>query len=177
MTRPRALVPRALVPRRPVPRTLATPALVALALVVTLAVVGCSKGATKDTGTGPAPARVEAIGGGRSQVRLTAEAAKRLDIQIAPVRTEGVPAARLAPGQDEGAQRTVLPFAAVLYAPDGAAFVYVNPEPLVFRREPIAIDYVDADKAVVSKGPQPGATVVVVGGTELFGTESGIGDE
>lgn len=152
-------------------------AMVYLVLVVTLGVAGCADGATRDTDQSPTPAVVEHLDGGQTRVRLTIEAAKRLDIQTAPVTSEGVPASRLAPGQSDTAQRTVVAFAAVLYAPDGSAFTYTNPEPLVFRRQAISIDYVDADKAVVSNGPAPGTEVVTVGAAELFGIESGIGDE
>src|SRR5574341_2163183 len=50
---------------------------------------------------------------------LTEEAAKRLDVQTAPVREEQV----------NGAQRKVIPYAAVLYDTQGATWVYTNPEP------------------------------------------------
>ena len=153
-----------------------SPTLVTFVLVAILGLSGCSSGGDTATKDSEPPAAVEQVGG-QTRIRLTPEASKRLDVQTARTGSEGVPTARLAPDQPEGAQRTVVPFDAVLYAPDGAAFVYTNPEPFVFHREAISIDYVDADKAVVSTGPAPGTPVVVVGSAELFGAESGIGAE
>ena len=51
--------------------------------------------------------------------------------------------------------------------------MYANPEPLVFVRQPITIDYIEGDRAVLSDGPAPGTSVVMVGASELFGTEHG----
>jgi hypothetical protein len=72
-------------------------------------------------------------------------------------------------------KRKLVPHAAVLYDPKGNTWVYTNPEPLVFVRHPISVDYIDADLAVLSDGPPPGAKVVTVGVAELFGTEFEIG--
>jgi hypothetical protein len=69
----------------------------------------------------------------------------------------------------------VVPYAAVIYGVHGETWVYTNPEPLVFIREPITIDYIEGDLAVLSEGPPAGTAVVTVGGSELFGAESGIG--
>jgi hypothetical protein len=52
--------------------------------------------------------------------------------------------------------------------------VYTNPEPLVFLRSPITIDYIDGDLAVLSEGPAVGTAVVTLGAAELFGTETGV---
>jgi hypothetical protein len=74
-----------------------------------------------------------------------------------------------------GMKRKLVPHAAVLYDPKGNTWVYTNPEPLVFVRHPISVDYIDGDLAVLSDGPPPGAKVVTVGVAELFGTEFEIG--
>ncbi len=71
-------------------------------------------------------------------------------------------------------QYKVVPYAAVLYGVNGETWVYTNPEPLVFVREAIAIDYIEGDQAFLSEGPQAGTAVVTVGGAELFGTETGV---
>ena len=68
----------------------------------------------------------------------------------------------------------VIPYAAVLYGVNGETWAYTNPEPLVFVREAITIDYVEGDQAFLSEGPQAGTAVVTVGGAELFGTETGV---
>ena len=76
---------------------------------------------------------------------------------------------------DNGTQRKIVPFAAVIYGLHGETWVYTNPEPLVFVRQPVTVDYVEDDLAVLSEGPPAGAQVVTVGGAELFGVESGVG--
>lgn len=74
----------------------------------------------------------------------------------------------------DGAPRKIVPYAAVLYGVNGETWVYTNPEPLVFVRSPITIDYIDGDLAVLSEGPEAGTAVVTVGAAELFGTETGV---
>lgn len=70
--------------------------------------------------------------------------------------------------------RKVVPYAAVLYGVNGETWVYTNPEPLVFVRSPITIDYIVGDLAVLSEGPEVGTAVVTLGAAELFGTETGV---
>jgi hypothetical protein len=96
---------------------------------------------------------------------LTAEAAKRLDIQTAPVHD----------AQVRGKPRKVVPYAAVFYDLNGATWVYTNLEPLTFVRASISVDYIDGDLAVLSDGPPSGTEVVTVGAPELYGTEFGVG--
>jgi len=71
-------------------------------------------------------------------------------------------------------QRMVIPYSAVIYGVNGETWVYVNPEPLVFVRQPIVIDYIDEDQAYLVEGPEVGATVVTMGVAELFGAETGV---
>jgi len=73
------------------------------------------------------------------------------------------------------AARKVVPFAAVLYDKTGATWVYTRPERLVFVRQPIVVDYIDGELAVLSDGPPVGTAIVSVGVDELFGTEFKIG--
>ena len=68
----------------------------------------------------------------------------------------------------------VVPYAAVLYGVHGETWVYTNPEPLVFVRQPIVVHYIEGDVAFLSEGPPVGTEVVAVGGSELFGTETGV---
>ncbi len=111
------------------------------------------------------PSRLEPIEGTDfSRVVLTEKAVERLDIQTALVREEQV-------GE---AQRKVIPYAAVLYSPKSVTWAYTNPEPLVFVRQTIFIDYIKGDWAVLSEGPEAGTAVVTVGAAELFGAETGV---
>lgn len=112
------------------------------------------------------PAHVEAIPGTElHKVTLTARAAERLDIKTDRVQEMVV----------GGAKRKVVPYAAVLYDPRGETWVYTSPEPLVFVRHRIHIEYIRGDRAVLSQGPPTGTAVVTVGAAELFGAEFEIG--
>jgi hypothetical protein len=137
-----------------------------LALAVLPALSACSKATAHEAAKVP-PARVIKIEGSDLQrVVLTARAAERLGISTTPVvaRSHG------------GQARTVVPYAAVIYDPQGAAFVYTTPEPLTFVRHPVAVDVIDGDSVYLSDGPPAGTAVVTVGTAELFGTETGIGE-
>ena len=130
-------------------------------LVMALAAVAlaaCGDSPTAEGG-GDEQAKVEPIGDtGVSSVTLTKDAAKRLGIQTATVRREG-------------AQRTVVPYGAVLYDAGGATFTYTSPKPRVFVRAPITVVRIDGADAVLSRGPPVGTPVVTVGSQELYGSE------
>jgi hypothetical protein len=88
----------------------------------------------------------------------------------------------LAPGQRAlvevtlfGGPRKVVPYSAVIYGLQGDTWTYTNPEPLVFVRHRITIDYIEKDTAVLLDGPPAGTAVVTVGAAELFGVELGVG--
>jgi hypothetical protein len=73
-----------------------------------------------------------------------------------------------------GTERMIVPFAALLYGVHGETWVYTNPEPLVFVRAPVTVDYIDDDLAFLSEGPPIGTEVVTVGGSLLYGAETGV---
>ena len=98
---------------------------------------------------------------------LTEDAAKRLDIQTAAVQDAEV----------NGAKRTVIPYAAVIYDTEGATWVYLNPEPLTFVRHPITVDDIKGDQAFLSDALPSGSAVVTVGVAELYGAESEFEEE
>jgi len=131
----------------------------------------CLEACQRVQGGAPAlakPAQVERIeGSDASRVTLTRRAAERLDVKTDVVREMRV--AR------SGAMRKVVPYAAVLYDAQGSTWVYTSPEPLVFVRQRIVIDYIAGDVAVLSDGPPAGTIVVTVGAAELFGTEFEVG--
>ena len=112
------------------------------------------------------PAHVELIAGtDLHRVTLSQRAAERLDIKTDRVQEIVI----------GGAKRKVAPYAAVLYDARGETWVYTNPEPLVFVRHRIQVDYIRGDRAVLSQGPPAGTAVVTVGAAELFGAEFEIG--
>jgi hypothetical protein len=144
-----------------------------------------------------APAQVEKIEGtGLSRVTLTAKAAERLGIatatvdeirvaQTGVVRSQGDPrgmqlqsdptaGTRTVPPARSGS-RLVVPYGAVLYDSKGDTWVYTSPQPLVFVRHHITIDYIRGDQAVLLAGPPVGTRIVTVGAAELLGTEFEVG--
>jgi hypothetical protein len=72
-----------------------------------------------------------------------------------------------------GEQRSVIPYAAVLYDSNGETWTYTSPKPLVFVRHDIRVDDIRDDLAVLSAGPPLGTVVVTVGSAELWGIEYG----
>jgi hypothetical protein len=104
------------------------------------------------------PYEVEPIPGTDvKRVRLADETAENIDLQTATVRGKG--------------SRKVVPHAALIYSPEGDAFVYTRPEPETYVRAPVTVSRVVDDRAVLSDGPPPGVVVVTVGAAELLATE------
>jgi hypothetical protein len=131
-----------------------------------LSAAGC-QGGDEDAAAADEPAKVEPVEGsdGLSRVTLTAEAAQRIDLQTAVVRTEG----------EGAAERTIVPYSAIVYETDGATWVYTSTEDLSFVRDRIVVEDIEGDRAVLLEGPAAGTEVVTVGVAELFGAENGIG--
>jgi hypothetical protein len=141
---------------------------VAAGVVAVLLLAGCEKAATVESdGGGPAVVEEPAAGTEVARVTLTEDAAARIDVQTMQVRARS--------GHKGGELQ--IPYAAVLYDPDGQTWTYTNPEPLVFLRAPIDVVRIDRSRAVLSKGPPPGTKVVTVGAAELLGAEYEVGEE
>lgn len=98
---------------------------------------------------------------------LTEDAAKRLDIQTAAAQDAEL----------NGAKRTVIPYAAIIYDTEGTTWVYLNPEPLTFVRHPVVVDDIKGDQAFLSEALPAGSAVVTVGVAELYGAESEFEEE
>ena len=94
-----------------------------------------------------------------TRLTLTAQAVQRLDIQTAEV------------------QGNAIPYAAVLYDPQGNTWIYTNPEPLTYVRSPIMVDYIKEGQAFLTAGPDSGSAVVTVGAEELYGSETEFEEE
>jgi hypothetical protein len=131
----------------------------ALALAATpLLLAAC--GGTRQAET-PPPAVVEHVKGSSvEQVRLTAEAARRIGVELAAVR--GL-----------GGGRLEIPYNALLYDPNGNTWAYTSPKPLVFQRHNVVVARIDGKTVVLTKGPRPGTRVVTEGATEIWGVEYG----
>lgn len=103
---------------------------------------------------------------GLSRVTLTAKAAERLAVKTAAVEEIRI---------GSGAVRKVIPYGAIIYDTKGATFTYTSPEPLVFVRQDIVVDFIDGDRVYLIEGPKTGTTVVTVGAAQLYGIEFGLG--
>jgi hypothetical protein len=151
-------------------------------LAIGLGLAGCS-GAGAGTGTGvdtTAESKVEDVPGKDvKQITLTEHAMKRLGIQTVTVGGSVPLAAAPGPSAGPSAPSTVIPYSAVLYAPDGSTWVYTVPQPLTYVREKVVVVVVQGakgDEAVLSQAPPAGTTIVSTGAVELYGTELGIGE-
>ena len=91
----------------------------------------------------------------------------RLDIQTAPVRE----------AQINGAQRKVIPYAAILYDTQGATWTYISPGPLIYLRHPIKVDFIQGNDAILTDDLPAGTAVVIIGAAELYGSETEFAEE
>jgi hypothetical protein len=116
---------------------------------------------------GAEPAKVEHVEGSDevSRLTLTPKAVQRLGIKTTPLSETTV----------AGKKRKVIPYGAVLYDAEGKTSVYVSPAPNTYVREPITVDFIQGDRAVLVAGPAAGTAIVTVGAAELYGTETGVG--
>lgn len=90
-------------------------------------------------------------------IKMEDATAALLPVETATVRRDG--------------KRKVVPHEAVIYNPEGGAFVYTKPKAQTYIREPIEIVRVDGDDATLSDGPRAGTEIVTTGSAELLATE------
>jgi hypothetical protein len=134
----------------------------AILFTAVLPLAACKQSSEVTADDEPSPARVEHLKGDEpTRVTLSEEAAKRLDIQTAEIRDVSI----------GGADRRVIPYAAVLYDTEGNTWTYSSPKPLVFVRHKITVDRIEGEMAVLTEGPAAGTSVVTVGAQELYGSE------
>jgi hypothetical protein len=133
--------------------------LVLIAAGLSLSACGeASTGYDYETASHHDPAKLEPIKGTDVQrVIFDAVAAKRVDLQTAPILQNG-----------EG---KIMPYDALILDPEGNTYAYTAPEPLTYVRKEVEVDRVDGDSVVLSDGPPAGTKVVTVGAAEVYGTE------
>lgn len=136
----------------------------ALGVVALLGLTGCAAAAASSTpAAGEQPAKVESIGtAGLKKLTLTERAVQRLAVTTEAVTTDAV------------SGKLVIPYASLLYLPNGTPFVYTNPEPRVYVRHDVAVETITGDTVVLTAGPPAGTQLVTAGGAELWGTEFGV---
>ena len=132
--------------------------------ILALSLVSCADSSAKTEADENKAAIVEAIGDtGFSRVTLTDDSAKRIGLRTAKVLGDG--------------NGTTIPFAAVLYDPDGHSWTFVREKGLTFVRKAITVTRVDGDVASLSSGPAIDTEVATIGAVQLYGAEIGVGDE
>jgi uncharacterized protein YceK len=145
------------------------------ALVLSVGLSGCGATTSTTSSSSEPPAHVEAISGKDvKQVTLTDQAVKRVGIETTTVAAATKDAAGAAPATP----MMTLPYSAVIYSADGAAWVYTVPSPRTYIRDKVVVANVGGDQGSVawlSAGPAVGTTVVTVGVPELYGAELGVG--
>jgi ABC-type oligopeptide transport system substrate-binding subunit len=126
--------------------------------IAALPLAGCTEVET-ETATGYEPSTLEPVKGNDDlqRVTFTAEGAKRVDLQTAAVRRSGA--------------QKVVPYAALIYDPEGKTYVYTSPKPLEYLRAEVKVDRIEGDRVLLSRGPPAGTRVVTVGAAEVYGTE------
>jgi hypothetical protein len=127
-------------------------------VVAALPFAGCTEVET-ESATGYEPSKLEPVKGAGDVQRVifTAEGARRIGLRTATVRRSG--------------RHTVVPYAALLYDPEGKTYVYTSPSSLEFVREEVQVRRIEGDRMVLSDGPPVGTEIVTVGATEVYGTE------
>lgn len=129
-------------------------------LAAGLAATGCGEVPAAGAEAGEGPAVVEpAEDGGPSVLTLTPEAVTRLGIETAAVADT---------------PQLSVPYAAVVYDGDGAAWAFEQLDEGQYRRTALTIADIHGDTALLSAGPAAGTEVVTVGAAELVGVEAGI---
>lgn len=133
---------------------------VLLAVAAATVLTGCNR-SEEVASSGYQPASVKEVKGSDvSQVHFTRTAARLVDLQTESAQSV--------------AGHTVIPYAALIYDGQGMPWVYTAPRALTFLRVPVAVDRVEGTQVQVSGGLSPGARVVTVGATEVYGAELGI---
>ena len=74
-----------------------------------------------------------------------------------------------------GTPRLIVPYASVIYGLNGETWVYVQVGDLTFMRQPVVIDYIEDDLAVLVDGPPADTEVATVAVAELYGIDTGVG--
>jgi hypothetical protein len=147
------------------------PVAVALALALGgTGLAGCGSSTPPEIA---ASARVEQVPGSPAgRIVLTAAGAERIGLKTARVRRAGAKG-----GAGRAAPATVIPFSAIVSAPNGRTYAFRTLAPLVYGEVRVRVDHVTGGAAYLSEGPPAGTHVVSVGAEELFGVQTGVLDQ
>jgi uncharacterized iron-regulated membrane protein len=133
----------------------------ALALAA-LSVSACAKtGGEEDLGN--RGATLDSVPGSETgAVTLTDVAEQRIDLKTVAI--------------EQAADGMQIPYAALLYDPEGKTWTFVKIDDHTFQRQAVTVDHITGDTAFLTDGPKAGSEVVVIGAAELYGVEEGVGD-
>jgi hypothetical protein len=168
--------------------------LVILIVAGLLPLTACQKAQSGATASEkPGPVKVEENkDGGPARITLTEKAAQRIGLKTAPVSNETaampqsgkssvtpggskvIPVSKELGAVSPPKQRNTVPYSAIIYDAKGGVWVYTNPEPLTYVRQPVVVDTVKGDTVILSDDTVLNAAVVTVGATELYGAEFGV---
>lgn len=130
--------------------------LIAITMVACIQLSGCEKEEVVESDHGPV--KVESIPGSKlHRIILTAQAANRIDVQTVTPKQQGT--------------AKVIPYDAVLYDPQGKAWVYTETAKLTYVRAPITIESINGNEVMLTNGPALNTKIVTVGTSELYGSE------
>ena len=142
-------------------RTHRSGGLASLLVATGLVAAGCASSVEEPAApTGEEPAVVEAAeDDGPARITLSEEAETRLGLETVVVGTT---------------PQLAVPYAAVVYDEEGAAWAFARLEDGRYQRTPLTVADITGDVALLSAGPTAGTEVVTVGAAELVGVEAGI---
>jgi hypothetical protein len=112
----------------------------------------------------PPPARIQRAADGRSSVVLSRAGLQRLGLRTASAQPAGGPGGAV-----------LIPYAALLYQPDGSTVVYTVAGPRTYTRLTITVSKIQGSEVDVSRGLPAGTQVVTAGAEELLGVQEGVG--
>ncbi len=110
-------------------------------------------------------------------VRAATTTARTAAARARTARRASAAARRAAAAAGRAPKKTVVPLTAVVYDPQGVAWVYTATATRTFVRTKIVIDHTSSGSAYLSSGPPVGSAAVTVGASELLGAEYGVGGE
>jgi hypothetical protein len=132
--------------------------------LVLLALLSACSGSGSSSEDSNEPVKLVRIQGtGFHRVELTRTAVARVGLETEPVTA--------APASAGRGPETIVPYAALIYDPSGATWVYTTVGPRAFQRHAITVARVVDDDVILSAGPPVGTKVVTVGAAEVYGSE------
>jgi hypothetical protein len=115
------------------------------------ALAGCTE-VESESETGYEPSKLR-----KTHVEFTPEGAKRTGLRTEVVERTG--------------GRVSVPYAALLYDPEGKTYVYTSPKELHYVKAEVRVARIQSGRVVLARGPPPGTRVVTTGAVEVYGTE------